>query len=229
MTRELFVDVLENIALLLELKGENPFKVRAYRTGAEVVQTHPGDIVALARDGQLDGIKGLGEALRDKLHELATTGELGFYSKLRAEFPASIFELFDISGLGPKKIAALHRELGVAGVADLKRVCEDGTAAKLSGFGEKTVVKLLEAMAFRDSHAATFRIDEAAPAAAEILDFLRGLSETSRAEVAGSCRRGKETVHDLDFLVATKQPAAVMEAFVTAPFAASVLARGDPV
>src|SRR6188768_4198935 len=105
MTRELLVDVLERIALLLELKGENPFKVRAYRTGAEVVQGHPGDIVQLARDNQLDGIKGIGEALRDKLHELATTGELTFYTKLCAEFPASIFELFELSGLGPKKIA----------------------------------------------------------------------------------------------------------------------------
>ena len=227
MTRELLIDVLEKIALLLELKGENPFKVRAYRTGAEVVQAHPGDIVQLARDGQLDGIKGIGEALRDKLHELATTGDLGFYNKLRAEFPESIFQLFDISGLGPKKIAALHKELGVSSVADLKRVCEDGTAAKLPGFGDKTVVKLLEAIAFRDSHADTFRMDDAAAAAAEILDFLRGLPETSRAEVAGSQRRGKETVHDLDFLVATKQPAAVMEAFVTAPFVASVIAHGE--
>src|SRR6188768_2409991 len=125
MTRELLVDVLEKIALLLELKGENPFKVRAYRTGAEVVQAHPGDIIALARDNQLDGIKGLGDALRDKLHELATTGELEFYRKLCAEFPATIFELFDIGGLGPKKIAALHKELGVASIADLKRVCDD--------------------------------------------------------------------------------------------------------
>ncbi len=227
MTRELLIDVLEKIALLLELKGENPFKVRAYRTGAEVVQAHPGDIVQLARDGQLEGIKGIGEALRDKLHELATTGDLGFYNKLRAEFPESIFQLFDISGLGPKKIAALHKELGVSSVADLKRVCDDGTAAKLPGFGDKTVVKLLEAIAFRDSHADTFRMDDAAAAAAEILDFLRGVPETSRAEVAGSQRRGKETVHDLDFLVATKQPAAVMEAFVTSPFVASVIAHGE--
>ncbi len=227
MTRELLVDVLEKIALLLELKGENPFKVRAYRTGAEVVQAHPGDIVQLARDNQLDGIKGIGEALRDKLHELASTDTLEYYNKLRAEFPESIFELFDISGLGPKKIAALHKELKVSSVADLKRVCEDGTAAELSGFGGKTVVKLLEAIAFRDSHADSFRMDDAAHAAAEVLEFLRDLPETSRAEVGGSCRRGKEIVHDLDFLVATKKPAAVMEAFTTARFAVSVIAHGE--
>lgn len=221
------VDVLERIALLLELKGENPFKVRAYRTGADVVRTHPEDIVALARDGKLEGIKGIGEALRDKLHSLAATGELPYYDKLRAEFPATIFELFDISGLGPKKIAALHKELGVASIADLKRVCEDGSAGKLAGFGEKTVEKLLEAIAFRASHADSFRMDDAAPAAAQVLEFLRDLPETSRAEVGGSFRRAKETVHDLDFLVATKDAAAVMEAFTTAPFVASVIAHGE--
>src|SRR6188768_676668 len=119
MTRELMVDVLERIAQLLELKGENPFKVRAYRTGADVVRTHPDDIVLLAREERLDGIKGIGEALRDKLHSLATTGELLFYDNLRAEFPVTIFELFEISGLGPKKIAALYKELSVASIADL--------------------------------------------------------------------------------------------------------------
>ncbi len=227
MTRELLVDVLEKIALLLELKGENPFKVRAYRTGAEVVQGYPGDIVELSRENKLAGIKGIGEALRDKLHELASTGTLGFYERLKAEFPVSIFELFDIGGLGPKKIAALHKELAVASVADLKRVCESGEAAKLAGFGEKTVQKLLEAIAFRDQHADTFRMDDVAPAAAQILEFLRDLPETSRAEAGGSYRRGKETVHDLDFLVATKEPKAVMDAFVHAPFVASIIANGE--
>ncbi len=227
MTRELLVDVLEKIALLLELKGENPFKVRAYRTGAEVVQGHPGDIVQLARENQLAGIKGVGEALRDKLHELATTGELAFYERLKAEFPVSIFELFEVGGLGPKKIAALHKELGVASIADLKRVCESGEAAKLSGFGEKTVIKLLESIAFREQHADIFRLDDAAPAVMQILEFLRDLPDTSRAEVGGSFRRGKETVHDLDFLVATKNPQAVMDAFVHAPFVASIIANGE--
>jgi DNA polymerase (family 10) len=227
MTRETLAEVLEKIAQLLELKGENPFKIRAYRTGAEVVMAHAGDIVGLAREGQLEGIKGIGEALRDKLHELATTGQLGFYEKLRAEFPDTLFELFEVSGLGPKKIAALHRELGVKSLTDLKRVCEDGTAAALSGFGEKTVAKILEGMAFNEAHAGIFRADAAAEAVEEVLEFLRGLEETSRVEVAGSFRRGKETVHDLDFLAASRKPGALMEAFVTAPFVTQVIVRGE--
>ena len=107
ITRETLIDALEQIATLLELKGENPFKIRAYRTGAETVRTFPGDLLQLARDNQLEGIKGIGEALRDKLHTLAATGSLPFLDKLKAEFPDTIFELFDVSGLGAKKIAAL--------------------------------------------------------------------------------------------------------------------------
>ena len=113
-TRDKIVDTLEEIALLLELKGENPFKIRAYRNGAEVVQSYPGDIVQKAADNDLKGIKGIGAALQDKLQELATKGELKFHQDLRAEFPDSIFELFDIQGLGPKKIKGLYDQLGVS-------------------------------------------------------------------------------------------------------------------
>ncbi len=226
ITRETLIDSLEQIATLLELKGENPFKIRAYRTGAETVRTFPGDFLQLARENQLEGIKGIGEALRDKLHTLAATGALPFLDKLKAEFPDTIFELFDVSGLGAKKIAALYSELGVGSIADLQRACESGAAAQLTGFGEKTAAKLLEAIQSRAKYADSFRMDQVAPAVREILDYLRNQPETSRAEVAGSFRRGKETVHDLDFLVATKHPKAIMEAFVAPPWVESVIASG---
>jgi DNA polymerase (family 10) len=206
MTREDAATIFERIATLLELKGENPFKTRAYRSGAEIVESFSGDIMKLAAENQLTGIKGLGEALRDKLHEMATTGRLEFYEKLKAEFPDTLFELFDIQGLGPKKVAALYGQLGVGSVADLKRVCEDGTAAALSGFGEKTVKKILESIAFHEQHASEFRLDHVYPLAQTMLEALRDHPDASRVEVCGSFRRGKETVHDLDFLVATKKP-----------------------
>jgi DNA polymerase (family 10) len=226
ITRETLIDALEQIATLLELKGENPFKIRAYRTGAETVRTFPGDFLQLARDNQLEGIKGIGEALRDKLHTLAATGSLPFLDKLKAEFPDTIFELFDVSGLGAKKIAALYSELGVGSIADLQRACESGAAAGLAGFGEKTAAKLLAAIQSRAKYADSFRVDQVAPAVREILEYLRDQPETSRAEVAGSFRRGKETVHDLDFLVASKHPKAIMEAFVAPPWVESVIASG---
>ena len=227
VTRERLVEVLEEIALLLEIQGENPFKIRAYRQGAEIVAGHDGDIVALAREQRLDGIKGLGEALRDKLHELAATGRLEFHEKLRAGYPDGFFELFDLEGLGPKKVGALHQTLGIGSIAELKTACEKNQVAGLSGFGEKTQAKILLAIARRAQHAGEFRLDDATLAAEEILDALRQHPDALRVSVAGSTRRSKETVHDLDFIVATAQPAALTAWFATAPFAAEVIAQGD--
>ena len=226
MTAQDMAEVFHRIALLLELKGENPFKVRAYKTGAETVENFAGDIVALAAANELAGIKGIGEALRDKLHEMATTGKLEFYEKLKAEFPESIFGLFDISGLGPKKIALLYKELKVAGVADLKRVCENGEAAKLSGFGDKTVVKLLESIAFHEQHASEFRLGDVAPVAEQVIAALRDNHKVGRVEICGSYRRGKETVHDLDFLASSKHPQEVIDAFVALPVFVHTIAKG---
>lgn len=226
MTREDATSIFERIATLLEMQGENPFKVRAYRTGAEVVESFSGDIMKLAAENQLAGIKGLGEALRDKLHEMATTGQLEFYEKLKAEFPDTIFELFDVQGLGPKKIAALHAELGVSSIADLRRACESGEAAKLSGFAAKTVEKILESIAFREQHASEFKLDQVHALVQQILEALREHPNVSQAEICGSFRRGKETVHDLDFLVSTKQPEKVIEYFVTLPQVVDVIAQG---
>lgn len=226
MNRERLADTLEEIALLLELKGENPFKIRAYRTGAETVSQFPGDIVALAREGKLEGIKGLGEALQQKLHELASTGHLVFHEKLKAEFPPGLFELFDIQGLGPKKIKALHETLGVDSVAKLKRLCEAREVGKLPGFGPKSEEKILEAIAFREKNAERFRLGDVVAPVEEILAALRQHPDCLRAEVAGSYRRSKETVHDLDLLVATGKPETVIDWFVARPWVSRVLAHG---
>jgi DNA polymerase (family 10) len=227
MTRENLAEVLEDIALLLELKDENPFKIRAYRQGAEAVLNFDGDIVGRARNNELTGIKGIGEALRDKLHELASTGRLEFYENLRAGFPPGLFELFDVQGLGPKKVKALYDSLAIASVADLKAACNAGKVAGLPGFGAKTQTKILEAIALRETFADTFLLGGITPLVEEITSLLRLHPEISRVAVAGSYRRAKETVHDLDFLVATKEPALVCEDFTTLPQVASVIVCGD--
>ncbi len=226
MTREKLAEVLEEIALLLELKNENPFKVRAYRQGAQTVRDFEGEIVALAAAGQLSGIKGLGDALREKLHELATTGSLRFHQDLRAEFPAGLFELFDIQGLGPKKIHALHQKLAVDSIASLKAACEANRVAGLAGFGTQTQTKILHAIALHDTFAGRFLLGDVTPLVGEILDTLRLHPEVSQVTCAGSFRRAKETVHDLDFLVATRHPALVCEDFTGLPQVASVIACG---
>ena len=226
MTRERMAEVFEEIALLMELKGENPFKIRAYRTGAETVMSFPGDIIARAQAGDLAGIKGIGEALRDKLQEMATTGGLKFYDYLRGEFPEGIFELFELQGLGPKKVALLYKELGVASIEDLKVAIAGGKLQHLAGFGAKSVLKLEQAIAFHFSHAGIFRLEQVAHDVEEILGTLRGHPDVSRAEVAGSYRRGKETVGDLDFLVATPRPEEVMAYFTSQPWVTDIIANG---
>lgn len=226
MTREKLVETLEEIALLLELKGENPFKIRAYRGGAETVRQYPGDIVAKAREGDLKGIKGIGDALQQKLHELASTGELEYYENLRSEFPESLFELFRIQGLGPKKIKAVYENLGVDSVASLREACESGKIAGLSGFGKKTAEKILDAIAFREKNADRFRLGDVEVPVREILERLQSNPACLRAEAAGSYRRAKETVHDVDFLAASNEPEDLIEAFVSGENVESVIAKG---
>jgi DNA polymerase (family X) len=226
MTRDQIVDVLTRIALLLELKGENPFKVRAYRQGADAVSNYAGDIVEKAIANELAGISGLGAALQQKIHELATMGRLEFFEVLKSEFPTTIFELFEVPGLGAKRIAVLHAELGVGSLEDLARACESGAAAQLAGFGEKTARKILDALAYRASAASSFLACDVVTSVDEILAFLRSHPMVERAEAAGSFRRGRETVHDLDFVVASPEGAVVMADFAAQPFVASILAQG---
>jgi DNA polymerase (family 10) len=227
MNREEMAEILERIALLLELKGENPFKVRAYRQGAETVLAMEGDVVQLAKNDELKGIKGIGDALRDKLGELAKTGSLGFYENLKKEFPETVFALFEIQGLGPKKIKAMYDALGVDSLEKLKAACEEGKVAALPGFGAKTQAKILEGMAANEKFADRFRLGSVTALVEGMLETLRLHPEVSRVAVAGSYRRAKETVGDLDFLVATKEGTLVCEDFTTLPQVESVIACGD--
>ena len=227
VTRDTLVSTLEEIALLLELKGENPFKTRAYRKGAEIVQNFDGDIVARATDDDLKGIKGIGDALQQKLHELASTGRLEYYENLRGEFPPTLFELFEVQGLGPKKIKALYDQLQISSVAELKEACQGDEIKNLSGFGAKTVEKILAAIANREKFADRFRLGNVAPLAETLLERLRDHPKVSRSAIAGSYRRAKETLHDLDFLVATSEGAELTQFFTDFPEVHEVIVHGE--
>ena len=227
VTREQIADVLEEIAILLELKGENPFKIRAYRNGAEIVRSIDGNIVQRAKDDDLKGVKGIGDALQQKLHELATTGELAFHLDLKAEFPEGLFELLQLQGLGPKKVKVLYDELAIATLGDLKRACESGEVGALNGFGRKSEEKILSAIEAHERFSGRFLLAEVAPDAERILELLRRHPEVSRAAIAGSYRRGKATVHDLDFLVATKKPSVLTSFFAGMAGIQEVLAEGE--
>ena len=227
ISRDDIAAVLDEIALLLEIKGENPFKTRAYRNGAETVRNFDGDIVAKAKENDLDGIKGIGKALQEKLHELASTGKLVFHENLRGEFPEGLFDLFGIQGLGPKKVRALYDKLGIDSIDSLKKACTDGSIAELPGFGKKSIEKLLEAITLKEEFADLFRLGDIAHIAEGMLEQLRQHPDTLRVEIAGSYRRSKEILHDIDFLVATATPAKMTQYFSELPEVASVIACGD--
>lgn len=227
ITRDHLAEVLDEIALLLELKGENTFKIRAYRNGSEIVQSFDGDIVQRARENDLKGIKGIGEALQQKLHELASSGLLAFHQNLRNEFPEGLFELLELQGLGPRKVRALYEELSVASLGGLKRACQSGQVSELPGFGKKSEEKILGAIEAHERFSGYYLLAEVAPDAERILGILRQHPDVSRAEIAGSYRRGSETVHDLDFLVATPEPAAITDFFTRFEDIQEILAHGQ--
>ena len=225
--RDLIADVLKKIAILLELKGENAFKIRAYRTGSEIVETYSGDLLKLALKNELENIKGIGTALAKKIHELATTGKLEYFENLKSEFPESIFDLFTISNLGPKKIKVLYDQLGIDSISKLKQSCESGHVEGIPGFGNKSVSKILDSISFHEENANTFRLGDVAPIAESILEFLRSHPDTDQASIAGSYRRGKEILHDLDFIVSTRSPESIIHSFVNMDTVAETISHGS--
>jgi DNA polymerase (family 10) len=227
VTRDQVIEVLERIAILLELQGENPFKVRAYHNGARALEMLEDDLGTLVREDKLKGIPGIGEALREKISTLVTTGKLPYYDELVAQFPPKLFELFDVPGLGPKKIKALYEKLNVASLADLEKACKDDKVAGLDGFGAKTQEKLLQALDMLKQGSGRHLSSVAAHAATRLLDDLRAHPDAIRLSPGGSTRRRNETVHDIDIIVSTKDPAAISRAFREHPLVASVIAAGD--
>ena len=226
LSKDQIADTLESIARMLELKGENVFKIRAYTNAARALETFGGDLAAAAAENRLGEIPGVGKAIADKITELVTTGELAYFNKLKAEFPEGVFEMFELQGLGPKKIKALWEILGITTVAELEVASKDGRVAALAGFGKKTADNILAAIQSRAKHAGRFRLGEIAGDAEQMLEDLKGLDAVLQVCVAGSYRRRKEVVGDLDFIVATNAPAEVSEFFVQHGMVESVLAHG---
>jgi DNA polymerase (family 10) len=219
--------VLDEIATFMELTGENPFKIRAYSAGARILENMTEDLGELIDSGKLADIPGLGEALVDKITTLRRDGVLPFHQKLKASIPAGLLEVMQIPGLGPKKVRALWTQLAVEDLAKLKEVCEAGAVAELKGFGEKTQEKILEGIKNRIAYSKRHRWYEAAAVAEPILAGLRALPQVQLAESAGSLRRSRETVGDLDFLVASSEPKPIMDWFVAYPGVKEVTAHGE--
>ncbi len=220
--------VLTEIGTLLELKGENPFKIRAYQSGARLLEgLSEEDIAARVAAGTLEEVKGIGEALAQKISELHRTGRLEFYENLKASVPEGLVEILSIPGLGAKKVRALQEKLGVDTIAKLRAACAEGKVAALEGFGEKTQEKILAGIHNREAYGKRHLWAKAYDASAPILAGLRALPDVQQAESCGSLRRRMETVGDLDFLVATTNPAPIVDWFVGREGVQEVTARGE--
>jgi DNA polymerase (family 10) len=227
MNKDQVAEVLTNIATLLDLKGENPFKSRAYLSGARALEMLEEPFETLVAENRLAEVKGIGESLQKKIVELLTTGKLTYYEELKAATPPGLVLMLEIPGLGPKKIKALHDELKIETIEQLEQACKDGSVAKLKGFGEKTAANICDGINRRRAYSSRHLISDALPLAERLLEALRSHPQVIRCNSAGSLRRHREIIGDIDLLASSKQPVAVLDYFVQQPGVLNVIAKGD--
>lgn len=227
MDKESVADILEEIGLLLELKGENPFKSRAYANAARIVLGLDTSLEELIREDRLKSVKGIGSGIREKIQILVQTGGLPYYEKLKESIPSGLLAMLEIPGMGPKKVKEVHDRLGIKSLEELEEACRRNRLASLPRMGAKTQEKILRGIEFRKKYASRHRLDAVWPVAEEMLAYLRAHLEVIRCEVAGSLRRWKETIGDLDFLCSSRKPARVIKDFVQAPGIREVSLQGD--
>ena len=197
--------ILNNIGVLLELQGGNPFRVRAYQNGARVLLAATDDVQTLVDQNRLTDIKGIGKGLAEDISTLVRTGKLPFYDELRKKVPDGLLELTRIQGLGPKRAKIICEKLKIKDLAGLEKACREGKVAKLKGFGETAQENILKGISFAANHAAEHLIDDAEEAADEVIAALKKLPAVKRISACGSLRRRKETVHDVDILAAVDE------------------------
>ncbi|HNT33766.1 MAG TPA: DNA polymerase/3'-5' exonuclease PolX [bacterium] len=227
MDRESVIAILDEIAILLELKGENPFKSRAYSNAARALEADGRDISQLVVSGELGKVNGIGAGLTEKITELVQTGKLAYYLQLKSEIPDGVLEILRVPGMGPKKVRAVYTELGVDSLGSLEYACRENRLVTLPGFGSKTQQKVLEGIErlkkFRERHL----LDTALIDAGKLADYIRQSPNATRVEIAGSLRRRRETIKDVDILVTAVNPEAVMNHFVAYPEVETVTGHGE--
>ncbi len=227
MDKDAVAAILKEIGVFLELKGENPFKTRAYVNGARIIESLTEPLETLIKEERLGDIKGIGGALVEKITELVETGELEYYDELKASIPSGLIEMLDINGMGPKKVKAVHEKLKIKTIKQLENACKKGEVAELDGFGKKSEEKILEGIEFKHLHASHHHRHKMLLVAEPILDDLRSHPDVIRCDIAGSLRRGKEVSGDIDFLVSAKKSENIIKAFIGQEGILSVLASGN--
>ncbi len=229
MNNKELADTFTLIGNLLEIKGEVIYKILAYRKAAETLVVYPRSVADTYKEGGQKGLKeipGVGPAIAEKIEELLTTGKLEFLEKLKAEVPESLASLLQVPDLGPKKVKLFYDQLGIQTIEQLKAAAEGGQLAGLPGMGKKSEEKILAGLESMARRSGRTPLGDALPFAEEQMALLRKVSGVKRVEAAGSLRRRRDTVGDLDILVAAEDSEPVMEAFTSQPLVARVLGRG---
>jgi len=219
--------IFERMADILEFKGENEFKIRAYRRAARVISDLTEDIERIAESGQLESVPGIGKAIAKKIEEYLTTGRMSKFEEVKRGIPDSLIDLMEVPGLGPKSLAILNRELGVENLDDLRRVIDEGKVLDLPGFGRKKAENILRGIELYRSSRGRIPLGVAEPVASRIVNDMRGSGYVGSIEAAGSLRRMKETIGDIDILATGPDGKRIIDTFVGLPYVREVLAAGD--
>ncbi len=226
MKNAAIAQVFQDMADLLELKEENPFKIRAYQRAAHTIDSLPVELEQVMKEGKLREITGIGEAIANKITDLLTTGHLESYEKLRSEFPENILSLMAIRGVGPKTATRLYKELDVSSVDDLEKAIVEGQVAALYRLGEKTAENILRHIQGLRRKDQRVTLGEALPVVEEIIADLGKIRGVRNLTPAGSVRRFKETIGDIDIMGTADDPESVIQAFVHLPQVEEVLGKG---
>ena len=218
--------IFEQIARILKIKGENPFKIRAYEKITLVLENLPIDIETIYHQGGLKDIPGVGSAIAKKIEEFLTTGKLEYYEKLKETIPSGVIELLDISEVGPKTAKLLYEELGVDNIEKLEKAVRRHQIKDLPGMGEKSETNILSGIELYKRRKERVLLGTALPAAEDIIEALSQLKEVNKINFAGSLRRKKETVGDIDILITSRKPEKIMKTFTSLPQMREILAEG---
>ncbi|WDV48013.1 DNA polymerase/3'-5' exonuclease PolX [Clostridiaceae bacterium M8S5] len=227
MTKREVIRILNEIGVLLELKGESFFKSRAYYEAARKLEIIDEDIEKLVSQQRLENIEGFGRALTQKITELVTTGQLKYYNKLRESIPSGLLDMLKIQGLGPKRIMTIHASLGINTIDELKKACEEDKLLDLPRFSKKIQAKILEGINNLNNYADKFHYNIGEMVANELLKHIINSPYVKRCQVAGSLRRKKEVVKDIDIIASSDNPHEVMNIFTNHSYVKEIIAKGE--
>ncbi len=229
MEKKQVVAILDEMGTLLELQGANPFKSRAFHTASRALEGVTGDLRALAESGGLLEVKGIGKSIAQIISDLVTTGRSGDYDELREQFPPGVLEMLRIQGLGPKKVKILFEKVKLTSLAELEEAARAGRLESLEGFGKKTEENILSGIEALRRRSDKVLYPLAFEPAREFVEYMRGQKGVIRCEMAGSLRRHKETIGDIDLLVSAKDSdrTRLMNAFTSWKGVESVVAHGE--